>query len=63
MKLREKIDLLMRNAKIDTYKDLLIKMYKQLGVIRLMKKRNGKKVTLMLNGERELNSNLLIARR
>ena len=53
----------MRNAKIDTYKDLLIKMYKQLGVIRLMKKRNGKKVTLMLNGERELNSNLLIARR
>lgn len=31
MKLREKIDSLMRNAKIDTYKDLLIRMYKQLG--------------------------------
>ena len=31
MKLREKIDRLMRNAKINTYKDLLIRMYKQLG--------------------------------
>lgn len=31
MKLREKIDRLMQNAKIDTYKDLLIKIYKQLG--------------------------------
>ena len=57
-KLREKIDLLMRNAKIDTYKDLLIKMYKQLGDNSAYEKAEREKgnFTKMLNGERELNS-------
>lgn len=58
MKLREKIDLLMRNAKIDTYKDLLIRMYKQLGDNLAYEKAEREKgnFTKMLNGERELNS-------
>ena len=62
MKLREKIDLLMRNAKIDTYKDLLIKMYKQLGDNSAYEKAEREKgnFTKMLNGERELNSKYYI---
>ena len=58
MKLREKIDRLMQNAKIDTYKDLLIKIYKQLGDDSAYEKAEREKgnFTKMLNGERELNS-------
>lgn len=62
MKLREKIDSLMRNAKIDTYKDLLIRMYKQLGDNSAYEKAEREKgnFTKMLNGERELNSKYYI---
>lgn len=58
MKLREKIGRLMRNAKIDTYKDLLIRIYKQLGDNSAYEKAEREKgnFTKMLNGERELNS-------
>lgn len=62
MKLREKIDHLMRNAKIDTYKDLLIRMYKQLGDNSAYEKAEREKgnFTKMLSGERELNSKYYI---
>lgn len=62
MKLREKIDRLMQNAKIDTYKDLLIKIYKQLGDDSVYEKAEREKgnFTKMLNGERELNSKYYI---
>lgn len=62
MKLREKIDSLMQNAKIDTYKDLLIRMYKQLGDNSAYEKAEREKgnFTKMLNGERELNSKYYI---
>lgn len=58
MKLREKIDRLMQNAKIETYKDLLIKIYRQLGDESAYEKaeRDKGNFAKMLNGERELNS-------
>lgn len=57
MKFREKTDRFMRNAKIDTYKDLLIRIYKQLGDDSAYEKEEREKgnFTKMLNGERELN--------
>lgn len=62
MALREKIDRLMQNAKIDTYKDLLIKIYRQLGDESVYEKaeRDKGNFTKMLNGERELNSKYYI---
>lgn len=58
MRLREKIDKLMRNAKIDNYKDLLIKIYRQLGYKSVYDKAEREKgnFSKMLDGERELNS-------
>ncbi len=58
MTLREKIDRLMQNAKIPSYKDLLIKIYRQIGDESAYEKAEREKgnFTKMLNGERELNS-------
>lgn len=58
MKLREKIEKLMQNAKIPTYKDLLIKIYRQLGDESAYEKAEREKGNFakMLSGERELNS-------
>lgn len=58
MMLREKIDRLMKNAKIATYKELLRRIYKQLGEDSAYEKaeRDKGNFTKMLNGERELNS-------
>lgn len=58
MRLREKIDRLMQNAKIPTYKDLLVKIYRQLGDESAYEKAEREKGNFakMLNGERGLNS-------
>ena len=58
MKLKEKINQLMCNAQIATYKDLLVKIYRQLGDKSAYEKAEREKgnFTKMLNGERELNS-------
>lgn len=58
MMLREKIDRLMKNAKIATYKELLRRIYKQFGEDSAYEKaeRDKGNFTKMLNGERELNS-------
>lgn len=58
MKIRDKIDRLMQNAKIPTYKDLLIKIYRQLDDESAYEKAEREKGNFakMLNGERELNS-------
>ncbi len=62
MYIKEKIDRLMQNSKIGTYKDLLIKIYKQLGDDSAYEKAEREKgnFTKMLKGERELNSKYYI---
>ncbi len=62
MYIKEKIDRLMQNSKIETYKDLLIKIYRQLGDESAYDKAEREKgnFTKMLKGERELNSKYYI---
>ena len=62
MNIREKIDRLMQNSKIGTYKDLLIKIYRELGEESVYDKAEREKGNFakMLKGERELNSKYYI---
>ena len=62
MYIKGKIDKLMKNSKIETYKDLLIKIYRQLGDESAYDKAEKEKgnFTKMLKGERELNSKYYI---
>lgn len=62
MYIKEKIDRLMQNAKIETYKDLLIRIYRELRDESVYEKAEREKGNFakMLKGERELNSKYYI---